>query len=143
MKNAKKIAAVVVGVAAACLLSACGGGAGGGGYYGSGSYSGGGSSGGGGFGLGFGCLEVLNDLESGAHDLVLVQLRDVDTDEILREEPVLVEAGEDVDLMDLPAGEYRVVGFFDDGLFDPMRGDVNYDVVVDPVVEAVITFRHP
>lgn len=134
------IGRIAVAATATLLLAACGGGAGGGGRSSStGSYGAG--TGGGGFGFGFGCLEV-EVAAGGDAALLLVRLFDPTTGDEVQEYSVFVLPGEDVDLMDVPAGDYLVDGVFDDGDVDPRRFDPRPEVTVDPVVEASIVFAH-
>ena len=143
MRFATAISVGLVGI----LAAACGGGLGGSYYRTTGNGStgaggGGGSGGGGGFSLGLGCLEVTNDA-GGPFVLVAVQFLDVATHEVVREEAVSVTPTEDVDLMDVPAGPYEVVGVFDDGATDGSDPLFRHLVLIDPVIEATIAFRHP
>ena len=92
---------------------------------------------------GFGCLEVTNDGTGGPHALVAVVFKDVVSHAVLRQEAVDLPPGLSVDLMDVPAGPYDVIGVYDDGYTDPIDRQPGYAVNVDPVVEATVTFHHP
>ena len=108
------------------------------------------SGGFGGIGSLGGCLEVTNDASSG-HALVTVRFLDVASAEIVRQEAVTLAPGQSVDLMDVPAGPYIVVGIYDDGLSDPVDGKSGTRVEVIPedeaeaqgLLEASVTFTRP
>ena len=136
MRLRSAIAAGLVGVLAAARGRSNGP------YGPSGSVSGGAGGGGGGFSLGLGCLEVPNDA-GGPFVLVAVRFQGVTTHEVVREEVVSLIPAEDVDLMDVPAGPYEVVGVFDDAATDGSDSPARHLVVIDPVIEATIAFRHP
>jgi hypothetical protein len=103
----------------------------------------GGGLGGGPGGGSIGCLEVLNEEASGTHTLVAVLLHDVETHLLVREEPVHLAAGQQIDLMALPAGLYEVVGVYEDWVQTPRPPEPPVVVQVHPDLEAAVRFRHP
>jgi len=104
------------------------------------------TSAGGGLGLGLGCLEATNASEVGGPRVVRIDFLDPVTGEARFQAEVDIAPGEKFDVMDVPAGPYRLVAWFGDGFvtppMPPAQGPVGEPIRVSPDLEAAVAFRH-
>ena len=63
---------------------------------------------------------MTNDEANGTHVLVAVLFRDIETQLLVREEPLHLPPGGVVNVMSIPAGLYEVVGVFEDWTHVPV-----------------------
>ena len=86
-------------------------------------------------------LDVQHEADSTAPVLVAVLLPDVDTHELLRQELVNLAPGQEVVLLDIPAGAYEVVSLFNDGTRSPAPPEQRLRVYISPDADAAVSFR--